>query len=256
MNHINTLFQNKRSNILSIYFTAGYPELNSTVEILAELEKAGVDMVEVGMPFSDPLADGPVIQDSSTKALKNGMSIQLLFSQLKDIRQSVKMPLLLMGYINPVLQYGIDAFCKKCKETGIDGVIIPDLPLEEYQESFRDTFEKYDLRFIFLITPQTSNDRIRMIDSISNGFIYVVSSASTTGAKTSIAQKQLEYFDRLKSLNLKNPLIIGFGISNHETYVKACEYANGAIVGSAFVKLLNSPNYKQEIVPFIHQIKK
>jgi tryptophan synthase alpha chain len=240
MNRINQLFQQKKSNILSVYFTAGHPQLNSTVEILKSLESSGVDMVEVGMPFSDPLADGPVIQNSSSKALRNGMTIKLLFEQLKDIRKDVKMPLLLMGYLNPVLQFGLERFCKQCKEIGIDGVILPDLPLTEFQEQYQKYFEQNDLRFIFLITPQTSDDRIRMIDNISNGFIYMVSSSSTTGAKGAISDKQTKYFRRIQELKLKNPTIIGFGISNQETFNRACEYANGAIIGSAFVKMLDT----------------
>jgi tryptophan synthase alpha chain len=257
MNRINQLFQQKKNNILSIYFTAGHPTLDSSINILTELEKSGVNMIEIGMPFSDPLADGPVIQDSSTKALKNGMSIKLLFDQLQDIRKKVNIPLLLMGYLNPVLQFGIEKFCEKCKEIGIDGVILPDLPLEEYHTQYKIIFEKYDLRFIFLITPQTSDERIRLIDSISNGFIYMVSSASTTGAKGIIAEKQIEYFNRIKSLNLKNPLIIGFGISNKETFTRACEYANGAIIGSAFVKMLDTAeNPGMRIKEFISEIKK
>jgi len=256
MNRINQLFQQKKSNILSIYFTAGHPQLETPIAILSELEKSGVDMVEIGMPFSDPLADGIVIQDSSTKALKNGMSIKILFSQLKDIRNNSKIPLLLMGYLNPVLQFGVEKFCIKCKEIGIDGIILPDLPLDEYQEKYKQVFDKYDLRFIFLITPQTTDERIKMIDSLSNGFIYMVSSASTTGAKGTIAEKQIEYFNKIKSLNLKNPLIIGFGISNKETFTYACRYANGAIIGSAFVKMINnSENLKLDIPRFISEIK-
>lgn len=254
MNRINQLFQQKKENILSIYFTAGHPTLDSTVDTIKTLEKSGVDMIEIGMPFSDPLADGPVIQDSSSKALKNGMSIKLLFEQLKDIRRNVNIPLLLMGYINPVYQFGIENFCKKCKETGIDGVILPDLPLNEYQEQYQKYFEENDLRFIFLITPQTSPERVRMIDAISNGFIYMVSSSSTTGAKGNIADKQVEYFTRIKAMNLKNPLVIGFGISNRETFTHACHYANGAIIGSAFVKKLDGAKDERDIAAFIGEI--
>lgn len=255
MNRIDRLFQEKKNNILSIYFTAGHPEVNSTSEILVQLEKSGVNMVEIGMPFSDPLADGPVIQDSSTKALKNGMNIKLLFEQLKDIRSKVNIPLLLMGYLNPVLHFGVENFCAKCKETGIDGVILPDLPLDEYEQHYKAIFEKFDLRFIFLITPQTSDERIRMIDSISKGFIYMVSSSSTTGVKTAIAEKQLEYFKRIRAMQLKNPLVIGFGISNKETFANACQYANGAIIGSAFVKMLNeSTDYVKDTDHFIQRI--
>jgi tryptophan synthase alpha chain len=255
MNRINQLFQQKKANVLSIYFTAGHPVLNSTGDILQSLEKFGVDMVEIGMPFSDPLADGPVIQDSSSKALRNGMSVRVLFDQLKDIRKNVQMPLLLMGYINPVLQFGIENFCKKCRETGIDGVILPDLPIDEYQQHYQKYFDGNDIRFIFLITPQTSVERVRMIDSVSNGFIYMVSSSSTTGAKGTIAEKQVGYFTRIKAMNLKNPLVIGFGISNHETFTHACNYANGAIIGSAFVKMLDGANdVKQGVKEFVGEV--
>jgi tryptophan synthase alpha chain len=256
MNRIDQLFQQKRNNILSIYFTAGHPEINSAPEILVQLENSGVNMVEIGMPFSDPLADGPVIQDSSTKALKNGMSINLLFKQLANIRSKVSIPLLLMGYINPVLQYGVENFCAKCHELGIDGVILPDLPLDEYQQHYQSIFEKYDLRFIFLITPQTTNERIHMIDSISKGFIYVVSSSATTGVKTGIANTQIEYFKRIRALGLKNPLIIGFGISNKETFSNACQYAHGAIIGSSFVRAMDeNTDYVKATTDFIKKIK-
>jgi tryptophan synthase alpha chain len=255
MNRINQLFQIKKNNILSVYFTAGHPQLNSTSTILEQLQVSGADMVEIGMPFSDPLADGPVIQDSSTKALKNGMSIKLLFEQLKEIRKTVNIPLLLMGYINPVLHFGIENFCRKCKETGIDGVILPDLPMDEYRELYQKYFDEFDLEFIFLITPQTSDERIRMIDSISNGFIYMVSSSSTTGAKSAISDTQTSYFARVQSMKLKNPLVVGFGISNHETFTRTCQYANGAIVGSAFVKTIDqSANIKADIDNFIKSI--
>jgi tryptophan synthase alpha chain len=238
MNRIDQLFQDKKNNIFSVYFTAGYPEPDSAPEILQHLQSLGVDLVEIGMPFSDPLADGPVIQESSTIALKEGMSVKKLFSQLKDIRKSIDIPLILMGYLNPVMQFGIEKFCEACRETGIDGVILPDLPLDEYQQHYHQYFETNGLHFIFLITPQTTNERIKLIDSISKGFIYMVSSASTTGAKSVIADKQIEYFDRVKSLQLKNPLMIGFGISNKVTFERACNYANGAIIGSAFIKAL------------------
>lgn len=255
MNRIDELFLQKKSNILSVYFTAGHPTLDSTPTILKALEEAGTHMVEIGMPFSDPLADGPIIQDSSTRALKNGMSVKILFEQLSGIRQTIKMPLLLMGYINPVLQYGIEEFCKKCKETGIDGVILPDLPMDMYLENYKKIFEENDLRFIFLITPQTSDERIRLIDSISKGFIYMVSSASTTGVKSGIASGQLAYFERIKNMKLKNPLVIGFGISNRETFTQACNFAHGAIIGSAFVKMLTeSKNMSSAINDFISSI--
>ncbi|MEW7279496.1 tryptophan synthase subunit alpha [Aquimarina sp. 2201CG1-2-11] len=236
-NRIHTALQQDKK-LLSIYFTAGYPALQDTVKVIQNLEKSGVDMIEIGLPFSDPLADGPTIQDSSTVALKNGMTTKLLFDQLKDIRSSVEIPLIIMGYFNPMMQYGIEAFCAKCQEIGIDGLIIPDLPVAEYHEHYQETFEKYGLINVFLITPQTSDERIRFIDSVSNGFIYMVSSASTTGAKNTFGDVQQQYFDRIKSLNLKNPQIVGFGISNHETFTQATQTAKGAIIGSAFIKHL------------------
>ncbi|SEQ82273.1 tryptophan synthase, alpha chain [Hyunsoonleella jejuensis] len=235
MNRINKkLGENKK--LLSIYFTAGYPNLNDTVSIIQDLEKNGVDMIEIGLPFSDPLADGPTIQDSSTAALKNGMTTEVLFKQLKDIRKTVDIPLIIMGYFNPMFQYGVEAFCKKCQELGIDGLIIPDLPVDVYHEQYQAIFEKYGLLNVFLITPQTSEERIRYIDSISNGFIYMVSSASTTGAKSGFGDEQTAYFERIGKMNLNNPQVIGFGISNKETFTQATKYAKGAIIGSAFVK--------------------
>lgn len=237
-NRINKLFHEKKERILSVYFTAGYPNLEDTVPTIRELVKNGVDLIEIGMPFSDPVPDGPVIQHSSLIALQNGMSIRKLFEQLKDIRQTVDIPLILMGYINPVLQYGVEAFCRKCKEIGIDGLIIPDLPMDVYEEEFKAVFEANGLHNIFLITPQTSEERLRKIDAVSTGFIYMVSSNSTTGAKTSVSELQNEYFERVNSFGLKNPRLIGFGISNAETFANACEYASGAIIGSAFVKAL------------------
>jgi tryptophan synthase alpha chain len=222
--------------LLSIYFTAGYPNLDDTVKIIQGLEKNGVDMIEIGLPFSDPLADGPTIQDSSTAALKNGMTTEVLFNQLKDIRKTVNIPLIIMGYFNPMLQYGVEAFCKKCQELGIDGLIIPDLPVDVYHEQYQDIFEKHGLINVFLITPQTSNERIRYIDSVSNGFIYMVSSASTTGAKSGFGDEQTRYFERIVNMGLTNPQVIGFGISNNQTFTQATKYAKGAIIGSAFVK--------------------
>lgn len=235
MNRINQKLQEDKK-LLSIYFTAGYPNINDTVSIIKDLEKSGVDMIEIGLPFSDPLADGPTIQDSSTAALKNGMTTERLFEQLADIRQSVSIPLIIMGYFNPVLQYGVEAFCKKCQEIGIDGLILPDLPADVYDEQYKSTFEKYGLINVFLITPQTSDERIRYIDSISDGFIYMVSSASTTGAKTGFGDIQSEYFKRIDAMNLNNPQIVGFGISNNDTFTQATRYAKGAIIGSAFIK--------------------
>ncbi len=225
--------------ILSIYFTAGYPELNDTVNIIQDLEKNGVDLIEIGLPFSDPLADGPTIQESSTAALKNGMNTELLFEQLKDIRKSVSIPLIIMGYFNPVFQYGVEAFCKRCKEIGVDGLILPDLPLDVYLQDYEATFKKYGLINIFLITPQTSDERIRKIDDASNGFIYMVSSASTTGATSGFGTEQQAYFERIAALDLNNPQIVGFGINNAETFNQATRTTSGAIIGSAFIKHLN-----------------
>jgi tryptophan synthase alpha chain len=254
-NRINKLFQEKKERVLSVYFTAGYPELNDTKSIIEELVKNGVDLIEIGMPFSDPVADGPVIQQSSLVALNNGMSVKKLFEQLQDIRQSVDIPLILMGYLNPVLQYGIEAFCQKCNEVGIDGLILPDLPLSVYEDDFKAIFEANNLHYIPLITPQTSDERLKQIDEASTGFIYMVSSNATTGAKTNVSELQNQYFERINAMNLKNPRVIGFGISNAETFENACKYANGAIIGSAFVKALegNEP-LPQKISGFINSI--
>jgi tryptophan synthase alpha chain len=253
MNRIQQKLQEDKK-LLSIYFTAGFPELNNTVTVIKELEKSGVDMIEIGLPFSDPLADGPTIQASSTQALKNGMTTKLLFEQLKDIRKEVQIPLLIMGYFNPMMQYGIEKFCKQCQEVGIDGLIIPDLPVDVYHEHYQAIFEQHGLSNVFLITPQTSEERIRYIDSISNGFIYMVSSASTTGAKTGFGNEQKTYFKRIASLQLNNPQIVGFGISNHETFTEATQYAKGAIIGSAFIKHLSNDGV-QNINQFIASIK-
>lgn len=237
-NRITSLFEKKDEKILSIYFTAGYPELNDTLKIIGQLEKSGADLVEIGMPFSDPVADGPVIQQSSEEALKNGMTIHLLFEQLKRIRKSVSIPLILMGYLNPVMQYGIEDFCKKCKEIGIDGTIIPDLPLEIYETEYKEIFEQNSLSNIFLVTPQTSDERIRKIDELSTGFIYMVSSSSTTGVKGAVNEEQVSYFERIRAMNLRSKRLIGFGISDKTSFEKSSCYANGAIIGSAFIKAL------------------
>jgi len=241
--------------ILSIYFTAGYPNLNDTVSIIENLEQSGVEMIEIGMPFSDPLADGPTIQQSGTQALQNGMTTEILFSQLLNIRERVSIPLLIMGYFNPIMQYGVEEFCKKCFEIGIDGLIIPDLPVDIYHEHYESIFKKYNLINVFLITPQTSEDRVRFIDSISDGFIYMVSSASTTGAKNTIGRDQEKYFAKIAAMQLKTPQIVGFGISNKETFDRATENTKGAIIGSAFVKFL-SENSIENIPTFIHSILK
>ena len=252
MNRINQKL-NEDKKLLSIYFTAGYPNIDDTVSIIQNLEQCGVDMIEIGLPFSDPLADGPTIQASSTAALKNGMTTEKLFEQLKDIRKSVSIPLIIMGYFNPVLQYGVEAFCKKCQEIGIDGLILPDLPADVYDEEYKATFEKYGLINVFLITPQTSEERIRYIDSISNGFIYMVSSASTTGAQSGFGNEQTHYFERISKMNLNNPQIVGFGISNNDTFTQATTHTKGAIIGSAFIKYI-SENGINELNNFVNPI--
>ena len=252
MNRINQKL-NEDKKLLSIYFTAGYPNLNDTVTIIENLEKSGVDMIEIGLPFSDPLADGPTIQASSTEALKNGMTTEVLFKQLKDVRKTVSIPLIIMGYFNPMLQYGVEAFCKKCQEIGIDGLIIPDLPVDVYNEQYKSTFEKYGLINVFLITPQTSKERIQFIDSISNGFIYMVSSASVTGSSKGFGDTQTNYFKRIADMQLNNPQIVGFGINNNDTFTQATTYAKGAIIGSAFIKHLSN-NGINSIQTFITNI--
>lgn len=252
MNRINQKL-NEDKKLLSIYFTAGYPNINDTVTIIQELEKNGTDMIEIGLPFSDPLADGPTIQESSTKALHNGMTTEVLFNQLKDIRKTVSIPLIIMGYFNPMLQYGVEAFCKKCQEIGIDGLIIPDLPVDVYNEQYKATFEKYGLINVFLITPQTSVERINFIDSISNGFIYMVSSASVTGSGAGFGNEQTDYFNRIAKMELKNPQVIGFGIKDNETFTQATTYAKGAIIGSAFIKHLTK-NGVNSIADFTNNI--
>ena len=252
MNRINQKLQENKK-LLSIYFTAGYPDLEDTVTIIQQLENSGVDFVEIGLPFSDPLADGPTIQASSTQALRNGMTTSILFEQLKEIRKIVHIPLIIMGYFNPILQYGVEAFCKKCSEIGIDGLIIPDLPVDVYNEAYKTVFEKYGLINVFLITPQTSVERIRFIDSISDGFIYMVSSASVTGSQSGFGKEQSDYFKRIADMNLKNPQVIGFGISNNETFKQATNYAKGAIIGSAFIKHLTEKG-KGKISDFVRAI--
>ena len=240
MNRIDQLFATKQNNILSVYFTAGFPQLNSTLPVLEALQAKGVDMVEIGVPFSDPLADGPVIQQSSHVAIQNGMNLRLLFSQLKGVRERIHIPLVLMTYFNPVLVFGFEEFCKQCVEVGIDGLIIPDLPFAEYEQTYKAITDKYGLHMAMLITPQTSEARIRQIDDLTNGFIYMVSSASTTGAKDRFSEEQIGYFERINALELKNPRLIGFGISNNTTLQSAFSHARGAIVGSKYVQLLGS----------------
>lgn len=240
MNRINQLFQNKKEGILSLYFCAGHPTLEGTNAVINTLEQKGIDMIEVGIPFSDPMADGPVIQDAATKALKNGMSLRLLFSQLETIRQEgVTIPLVLMGYLNPIMQYGFEAFCQNCVKCGVDGVIIPDLPFRDYLEEFKPIADRYDIRIIMLITPETSVERIRFIDEHTDGFIYMVSSAAITGAQKEFNDAKQAYFQRINSMNLKNPRMIGFGISNKQTLESAQRNAAGAIIGSKFVSLMD-----------------
>lgn len=237
MNRINSTLQQDKK-LLSIYFTAGFPALNDTTAIIKELEASGADMIEIGLPFSDPLADGPTIQDSSTAALKNGMTTELLFKQLEGLRKEISIPLIIMGYFNPMMQYGMEAFCKRCNELGIDGLIIPDLPLREYQLEYQELFKKYELDMVFLITPQTSEERIRQIDAASNSFIYMVSTASTTGAQSGFSEQTQSYFKRIAAMDLKCPQIVGFGISSEDTFKAATAEAKGAIIGSAFIKML------------------
>ncbi|MBR2178045.1 MAG: tryptophan synthase subunit alpha [Paludibacteraceae bacterium] len=251
MNRINKLFKEKGNNILSVYFTAGYPNLNDTVEIIRQLSSKGVDLIEIGVPFSDPLADGPVIQHSSQVALKNGMSVKLLFEQLKDIRKVTDIPLVLMGYVNPIIHFGFENFCQKAQEVGIDGFIIPDLPMLEYQREFKPVSDKYGIENVFLITPETSAERIRVMDENTNAFIYMVSSASTTGVQKSFEGAKEEYFNRIKSMNLKNPAMIGFGISNKQTFESACKYSSGAIIGSAFIKSLDETSSVSDAVDLL-----
>lgn len=238
MNRINQLFQCKDKKFLSLYFCAGDPELGNTAEVIRILQHKGIDMLEIGIPFSDPLADGPVIQSAATHALKNGMSVRCLFEQLKNIRKDVTIPLILMGYLNPIFKFGFENFCRHCAEVGIDGMIIPDLPFKDYLEVYKPIADKYDLRIIMLITPETSEERIRYIDEHTDGFIYMVSSAATTGAQKHFDEAKQAYFQRINNMNLRNPRMIGFGISNKQTLESAQANASGAIIGSKFVTLL------------------
>lgn len=238
MNRINQLFNEKKTPVLSLYFCAGTPVLNGTADVIRTLEKKGIDMIEIGIPFSDPMADGPVIQDAATKALRNDMTLKLLMSQLKDIRKDVRIPLVFMGYLNPIMQYGFERFCQDCQTCGIDGVIIPDLPFKDYQQEYRPIAEKYDIKVIMLITPETSEERIRQIDRHTDGFIYMVSSAAITGAQKDFNEQKQAYFKRIEAMNLQHPRMIGFGISNRQTYEAATSHAAGCIIGSKFVTLL------------------
>ena len=238
LNRLTKLFENKRENLLTVYFTAGYPKLDDTETIIFSLAESGANIIEIGIPYSDPLADGPVIQESGMAAIDNGMTLQVLFNQLTDIRTKTQVPLILMGYFNQMLQYGVDKFLDDCVKTGIDGLIIPDLPLMEYEQFYKDKLTQRNISISFLITPQTEESRIHKVDALSTGFIYVVSDSSITGMKTGISNQQISYFERIKSLQLKTPQLIGFGISDRESYLTASKYANGAIIGSAFIKHL------------------
>ncbi|GHB28476.1 tryptophan synthase subunit alpha [Mongoliitalea lutea] len=255
MNRLHRLFEQKQERVLSIYFTAGFPQLVDTLPVMQALESAGADIIEIGMPYSDPIADGPTIQDSNMVALDNGMNMKKLFEQLQEMRQSISIPVVLMGYLNPIIQYGIEAFCKKCQEIGVDGLIVPDLPMQQYLDEYKGLFENYGLSNTFLISPQTSENRIREIDEHSNGFIYMVSSHSITGAKSEISEEQIAYFKRVEAMNLRNARLIGFGISDKKTFITASTYSNGAIIGSAFIKVLkDSKDLSKDIHTYIQSI--
>lgn len=238
MNRIKQLLEEKKNNILSIYFTAGFPNLNDTASIIKKLQANNIDLIEIGIPFSDPMADGPTIQESGTIALRNGMTLRVLFDQLADIRKEVTIPLIMMGYLNPIMQYGFENFCAKCKEVGVDGAIIPDLPFDDYIKEYKSIADKYDIKIVMLITPETSDERIRLIDTHTDSFIYMVSSASTTGAQSNFDEQKQAYFRKINGMNLKNPRLIGFGISNKATLDAAQTNASGAIIGSKFITLL------------------
>ena len=256
MNRLQELYKQKSEDLLNIYFTAGFPNLADTGKIILALEKSGVDLIEIGMPYSDPLADGPTIQKSGSKALENGMHLNLLFEQIKEVRKESKVPLILMGYFNQVMQYGETAFMKKCQECQVDGLILPDLPLAIFEEKYQSLFKEHGLDSIFLITPQTEEDRIRRIDSLSTGFIYMVSSYAITGSQSGISEAQVAYFERIKAMNLQNKRLIGFGISDHQSYSVACQHANGAIIGSAFIRALEkAENLESTISQFVEKIR-
>lgn len=238
MNRIDHLFKEKQSKVLNVYCTAGYPTLDSTLPVLQSLQQYGADLIEIGMPYSDPLADGPVIQQSNMVALENGMSISVLFEQLISLRPAIKLPVILMGYMNPIMQFGLEKFCETAASVGVDGIILPDLPMYEFESEYKQLFEKYNLRFIFLVTPETGEERVRKIDQLTSGFLYAVSSSSTTGNNKAISD-QSAYFRKLKNMKLSNPILVGFGIKDKATFEAACEYTNGAIIGSAFIKALD-----------------
>lgn len=255
-NRITELFARKKKNILSVFYTAGFPKLNDTAAIAQALEHSGADIIEIGIPFSDPVADGPTIQESNKIALDNGMNLHLLIDQVKEIRKQVSIPIILMGYLNPVIQYGIEKFVKDAADAGVDGLILPDLPMYEYEAQYKELFQKHNLCNTFLISPTTSEERIRKIDAVSNGFVYAVSASSTTGAKGDFSEEQINYFERLSKMRLMNPYLIGFGISNNATFTKTSQYSAGAIVGSAFINLLKSSgNLTTDIEKFVKSLK-
>lgn len=241
MSRLTDLFKQKNERVLNVYCTAGYPHLNSTLEVMASLQKNGANIIELGMPYSDPLADGEVIQNSSLIALDNGMTIDTLFEQLATMRQTIQIPVVLMGYMNPILQYGFEAFCKKAKTVGVDGLILPDLPLYEFEQVYGKTIQENELDFIFLVTPETPEARLRQLDHLSTGFLYAVSSSATTGTDKDFTKVAL-YLERLKSMELKNPLLVGFGIKDKESFDAVTAYANGAIIGSAYIQALSKGN--------------
>jgi tryptophan synthase alpha chain len=253
MSRIKDLFTRKQSNILNVYCTAGYPELDSTVSVMNCLQANGADLIELGMPYSDPLADGPVIQASSARALQNGMTISKLFEQLNGFRDQIHIPVILMGYLNPLLQYGFEQFCAKASEAGIDGLIIPDIPVFEYEQEYKAVVQKYGLDFIFLVTPETSEERIRKLDAQSSGFLYAVSSSSITGSEKDFSAVE-QYLQRLKSLNLKNPFLVGFGIKDKTTFQAACKYARGAIIGTAYIKAIENTDTQEATKKFLEGV--
>ena len=255
MKRIKDLFQKKQQGVLNVYCTAGYPQLNSTVSIMRYLQANGADLIELGMPYSDPLADGPVIQASSTKALRNGMTISKLFEQLKDFRKEIGVPVVLMGYLNPLLQYGFENFCAKAEEVGIDGLIIPDIPMYEYENEYKEIIQNYNLDFIFLVTPETSEERIKKLDELSSGFLYAVSSSSITGSEKDFSAVE-NYLKRLKEMKLKNPILVGFGIKDKSTFQATCKYANGAIIGSAYIKAIENGNTEEATKKFLEGVLK
>lgn len=255
MSKLRELFKIKDSKVLNVYCTAGYPQLNSTIEVMKALQDNGADIIELGMPYSDPLADGPVIQQSSGIALANGMTIKKLFEQLKDFRKNISVPVVLMGYMNPVLQYGFERFCADAALVGIDGLILPDLPEHEFETEYGTIIKKYGLDFIFLVTPETSEGRIRKLDELSTGFLYAVSSSSTTGRDKNMTDVK-SYLQKLKSLNLRNRVLVGFGIKDKTTFEAACANANGAIIGTAYIKALAEPGNVAEITrKFLESIR-